>query len=87
MDMEHSIREGDNSDDETAEEAELEMNQTNYNMFLTHLMLGDMKKGHEMFLRNILPARDNASQVEFLTEVCHMVFQSIKGSTSKQEAE
>ena len=48
-------------------------------------MQKEIKKAHDIFIRQILPIKDLISQGEILTELCHMIFQSIKGVSEKEE--
>lgn len=61
------------------------MNQIHYNIFICHLMLKEVKKAHDIFIRHILPMKDVIQQGEILSELCEMIFHSIKGVDESEE--
>ena len=72
------------SEEEEKEEDEDEesdadiVNRMNYNIFLCYLLANEYKKGYEVFIRDVLGAKESLLKNEFMGSFSHILFQSMK---------
>jgi|JI6StandDraft_1071083.scaffolds.fasta_scaffold130440_1 hypothetical protein len=57
-----------------------DFNEINYNIFLCYIKLGEHKKAYEMFIRDVMPAKENVFQNELLSIFSRMIFQTMRKS-------
>ena len=71
--------EEDDEEKDEDEESEADViNRMNYNIFVCYLLDGEYKKGYEIFIRDVVGAKESLLKNEFMGSFSHILFQSMK---------
>ena len=63
------------------------MHYLNYNLFLSYLANKERKKAYEVFVRDLLPAKEHFLRSEEVGALSRLLFQTLKNKEGEEEPE